>query len=416
MCGHMGHVETKTICDYYGQPLTLRGFRQCVHCGKAKAKQLAVAQSNEQHVIAGPEAHRIFVDISSVKHGSDKKIAVSKPFWLLIVVEFVNYKLSKFLKHKSDLPETACNIVHKLQNAGVNIKYVRLDNAGENGVFAQLANSKDWNLRLTFEFTGAGTPQRNYLVEIGFSTLWGRLRAMLDAAFVPEEEKYLLVREGIHHLTFLDGLIVYEHDGSIKTKHGWIFGIDPKIVLPLRVWGEAGIVKVSGNVTSKLEMRGEKGMFVGYAIDSSPDTYWMCLPDRNSIHEARDVQWSKKMYYEPDKGDSIHAVDSVVMMVNQQNVPLRTVVPAAATTPVPAVPVVAKGPVAFSNQVEYVPQGFEFEESDEESGAIIPAVMPTNVPMNVATRMRAPSIIEIDHGGGDDYSTISSSIGKRTLQ
>jgi hypothetical protein len=80
MCGHMGHVETKTICDYYGQPLTPRGFRQCVHCGKAKAKQLAVAQSNEQHVIAGPEAHRIFIDISSVKHGSDKKIAVSKPF------------------------------------------------------------------------------------------------------------------------------------------------------------------------------------------------------------------------------------------------------------------------------------------------------------------------------------------------
>jgi hypothetical protein len=262
------------------------------------------------------------------------------------------------LKHKSDLPETACNIVQKLQNAGVIIKYVRLDNAGENGVFVQLANSKDWNLQLTFEFTGAGTPQRNYLVEIGFSALWGRLCAMLDAAFVSEEEKYLLVREGIHHLTFLDGLIVYEHDGLIKTKHGWIFGTDPKINFPLRVWGEEGIVKISGNVTSKLEMRGEKGMFVGYAVDSSPDTYRMYLPDRNSIHETRDVQWSKKMYYELDKGDSVHAVDSVVMMVNQQNVPLRTVVPAAATTPVPAttVPVVAEGPVAFSNQVEYVPQ------------------------------------------------------------
>jgi hypothetical protein len=37
------------------------------------------------------------------------------------------------------------------------------------------------------------------------------------------------------------------------------------------------------------------------------------------------------------------------------------------------------------------------------------------MPMNVATRMRAPSIIEIDHGGGNDFSTISSSIGKKNI-
>jgi hypothetical protein len=26
MCGHMGHVEAREICDYYGQLLTTRGF------------------------------------------------------------------------------------------------------------------------------------------------------------------------------------------------------------------------------------------------------------------------------------------------------------------------------------------------------------------------------------------------------
>jgi hypothetical protein len=217
MCGHMGHMEAREICDYYGQPITTRGFRQCVHCGKAKAKQLAVVQRNEEHVVAGPNEHRIFVDISSVKHGPEKKSLVSKPYWMLIVIEFVNFKLSEFLKHKSDLPEAACKIVHKLQTEGVNVKYVRLDNAGENLAFARMANSKEWNLRLVFEFTGAGTPQRNYLVEVGFSTLWGRLRALFDAALVPEDEKYKLVREGVHHLTFLDGLIVYAQDDVKKT-------------------------------------------------------------------------------------------------------------------------------------------------------------------------------------------------------
>jgi hypothetical protein len=61
------------------------------------------------------------------------------------------------------------------------VKYIRLDNLGENMVFAQMANKKEWNLQLTFEFTGACTPQRNYLVEVGFATLWGRLQAMFDA-------------------------------------------------------------------------------------------------------------------------------------------------------------------------------------------------------------------------------------------
>jgi hypothetical protein len=42
---------------------------------------------------------------------------------------------------------------------------------------------------LCFEFTGAMTPQRNYLVEIGFATMWGRMCAMFDVAYVPEHEK-----------------------------------------------------------------------------------------------------------------------------------------------------------------------------------------------------------------------------------
>jgi hypothetical protein len=99
-------------------------------------------------------------------------------------------------------------------------------------VFAKLVNSKEWNLRLVFEFTGAGTPQRNYLVEVGSSTLWGQLRAMFDAAFLPEEQKYMLVREGVHHLTYLDGLIVYEQSGEKQTKHGWLYGSDPQVKFP----------------------------------------------------------------------------------------------------------------------------------------------------------------------------------------
>jgi hypothetical protein len=69
------------------------------------------------------------------------------------------------------------------------------------------------------------------LVEVGFATLWGWLWATMDAASIPEEEKYKLVREGIFHLTFLDDLIVREVDGVKKTKYRHLFGNDPKIRL-----------------------------------------------------------------------------------------------------------------------------------------------------------------------------------------
>jgi hypothetical protein len=46
-----------------------------------------------------------FIDISSVKHGKEKKKLLSKPYWLLMVVEMVNFKVSEFLNQKNELPE-----------------------------------------------------------------------------------------------------------------------------------------------------------------------------------------------------------------------------------------------------------------------------------------------------------------------
>jgi hypothetical protein len=32
MCKHVNQVETREICDYYGQSITKQGFQQCVSC------------------------------------------------------------------------------------------------------------------------------------------------------------------------------------------------------------------------------------------------------------------------------------------------------------------------------------------------------------------------------------------------
>jgi hypothetical protein len=53
--------------------------------------------------------------------------------------------------------------------------------------------------------------------------------------------------------------------------------------------GEAGIVKVTGKIKSK----GNEGMFIGYAKNSTADTFRMYIQESNTIHETRDVQWGK---------------------------------------------------------------------------------------------------------------------------
>jgi hypothetical protein len=61
-----------------------------------------------------------------------------------------------------------------------------------------------------------------------------------------------------------------------------------------------------------------------YTQDGAADTYRMYLPETNSIHETRDVQWGKRMYFEPSKGNLVHAIDSVELITIEHVVPLQT--------------------------------------------------------------------------------------------
>jgi hypothetical protein len=185
----------------------------------------------------------------------------------------------------------------------------------------------------------------------------------------------------------LDGLIVRTLNGAVKTKFGHIYGVDPKVIMPMRLWGEAGIVKVTGKIKSKLELRGKDAMFVGYAGCSAGDTYRMYVPEINSIHESRDVQWQKRMFFDTESNQSIHAADSVELIVNNNIVPLRTIAPQM-TNPITQRNVndgAMKGQVKFKEKVEYLP---EYEGSDD--------------------RKMAPSVIELERME-EEWSVVSGS-------
>ena len=120
------------------------------------------------------------------------------------------------------------------------VKHLRMDNAGENKLLAQRADSDAWKLHLNIEWTARATPQQNSLAEVGFATIASRGRALMIAANVPVSERCRLWSEAFQAATLLDGLIPHTADGETKTKFQHWCGRNPPFAKHLRNWGEAG--------------------------------------------------------------------------------------------------------------------------------------------------------------------------------
>ena len=88
-----------------------------------------------------------------------------------MVDERTQLKFSDFYTTKNGMVEPTCEQFYRWKQSGNPVKYVRLDNAGENKLLKKRCQSKDWKLKIEFEFTARDTPQQNSLAEVGFATI-----------------------------------------------------------------------------------------------------------------------------------------------------------------------------------------------------------------------------------------------------
>ena len=136
--------------------------------------------------------------------------------------------------------EPTCEIMKQWEQSNKKVKAIRCDNAGENKKPEQRLASADWQMGyIQFEYTARDAPQQNHLAELGFRTIWDRVRAMLHRANMKLEIRYKLYREAA---TMLDNLTVIEIDGKKASRIEHWSGKLPKFVHHLRTIGEAGIV------------------------------------------------------------------------------------------------------------------------------------------------------------------------------
>ena len=134
----------RTTADYMGIKLTGK-LESCETCAQVKIRQANMPKKKEKQVPSRP-GYRLFKDISSFKHES----MGGKRHRLIVVDKFSDCSHSFFLKRKSDQIELLPIKIKELKaKYGMDIKYIRLDNSGENRSLQKECNKQ--NLGIIFE-------------------------------------------------------------------------------------------------------------------------------------------------------------------------------------------------------------------------------------------------------------------------
>jgi hypothetical protein len=138
--GHSNEDATRTTADVIGMKLRKGGMGTCLACTIGKAKQKNAKKKSEGNKIKEPGG-RVYLDISTVK---DKKgqSKIKKNNWRIMVDKSTNLKISHFYAKKDGMVEHTCELIKKLKNMEIEIKILRMDNAGESKLLQQRCESK----------------------------------------------------------------------------------------------------------------------------------------------------------------------------------------------------------------------------------------------------------------------------------
>ena len=220
-----------------------------------------------------------------------------KRHWLIVVDELSDCSHSFFLKRKNDQIEIIPVWIKELKaKYGIAIKYVRLDNSGENTSLQKECDKQ--NLGIVLEFTAPGTPQQNSVVERKISPLMGRSRAMLLTAGFSQQDKRKFWCEVISTATKIDNIMVRKE--RTKPPYTLFYNDEPKYKKILRSFGEMAVIAISDGkkMRSKLDTRGRTGIFVGYADNQAGNVYRFMNIQTKKIILSRDIQWLNSFWNE----------------------------------------------------------------------------------------------------------------------
>jgi len=281
--GHISLDAIQTLARQYNWKLTGTFRSGCQGCAYAKSKQKNVPHNTTKR--ATQRGERLFIDLS----GPFTKSLKGNKYWMMIVDDFTRKKWSFYLPSKDKLGIPLKHLITKLNNLGHRVRYVRMDNAGENKKYIEQVCT---DVGAEPEHTAPNTPQFNGVVEKAFDIVKTKAIAMMEQAKMAMKMRDNLWAEATRTATYLANLTPHSANDKMMSSDQLWYGFEPKGYKYLRPFGQVGYVAYRGKFQSKFAPRSHKGVMVGYAESSSRDTYRMWNPDTNNIIETRDVKWA----------------------------------------------------------------------------------------------------------------------------
>ena len=283
LLGHPGRDKLLGTSERMNWKLTGEEASTCEDCLIGKARRMNLNKESKNRSTRPGE--RIMIDISSVKSKDQRKIG---RFWLLVVDEATDMKWSYFLASKKQQVPILLGFIKNLKEIGQAVRFIRCDNGGENLSLKKQLDNEGSNIR--FEFTARQTPQQNGKVERAFATLYGRVRAMMTSAGLDENTRHRLWMEAAATATKLDNIL---HNKGELSPYRKFYKEDPAYEKHLRTFGELGVVALypGERIKAKLDDRGIKCMFLGYAANHAGNVYRMWNLKTKQVLVTRDVKW-----------------------------------------------------------------------------------------------------------------------------
>jgi hypothetical protein len=218
---------------------------------------------------------RLYIGKTSIKEMSFE----GAKLWALIVDDYTDYCWSFALKNNSELKCKVKTMLTDSKVAGLNVKYIRCDDAGEN---MSMNNDLDIKfLGVKFKFSGLRTPQSNGKVERKFHTFYSRIRSILNGASLKGDLRNKIWAECVMTTTFLSNVITTT--SSFKSPFELFYGARPVLHDKLKIFGEVGVVTTKDKIQAKLTNCGTPCIFVGYAEIHSKDVFRMLNLKTNAI-------------------------------------------------------------------------------------------------------------------------------------
>jgi hypothetical protein len=142
--GHPHEDMTRKVAKELGWSLSRGSLKPCDGCLAGKAKQKNVPKESNHEAATEPNEARVFLDITMIKKPEEEKGSIYKPNWRIIVDERTQMKFSDFFVSKNGMAEPTCELFQRWKDVGREVRYLRMDNAGENKLLQSRCESVDW--------------------------------------------------------------------------------------------------------------------------------------------------------------------------------------------------------------------------------------------------------------------------------